>query len=98
MRKVPLPSGGIEVPYKANNACPNISVYTEMLGQALFALYGTSIPPDGSGTLRIGDGVLKSYSYNGTIAPTHTTFYGMYDRYYSFNKKTPRSEEHTSEL
>jgi Peptidase S46 len=65
------------------------SVYTDMLGQALFAVYGTSIPPDGSGTLRIGDGVLKSYSYNGTIAPTHTTFYGMYDRYYSFNKKSP---------
>jgi V8-like Glu-specific endopeptidase len=65
------------------------SVYTDMLGQALFAIYGTSIPPDGSGTLRIGDGVLKSYFYNGTIAPTHTTFYGMYDRYYSFNKKAP---------
>jgi hypothetical protein len=65
------------------------SVYTDKLGQALFAVYGTSIPPDGSGTLRIGDGVLKSYSYNGTIAPTHTTFYGMYDRYYSFNKKSP---------
>jgi V8-like Glu-specific endopeptidase len=65
------------------------SVYTDMLGQALFAVYGTSIPPDGSGTLRLGDGVLKSYSYNGTIAPTHTTFYGMYDRYYSFNKKSP---------
>jgi len=60
-----------------------------MLGQALYAEYGTSIPPDGSGTLRIGDGVLKSYKYNGTIAPTHTTFFGMYDRYNSFNKKTP---------
>ena len=65
------------------------SAYTDMLGQALFSLYGTSIPPDGSGTLRIGDGLLKSYSYNGTIAPTHTTFYGMYDRYYSFNRKSP---------
>jgi len=65
------------------------SVYTDLLGQALFSVYGTSIPPDGSGTLRIGDGVLKSYSYNGTIAPAHTTFYGMYDRYYSFNKKSP---------
>jgi hypothetical protein len=65
------------------------SVYTDMLGQALYSVYGTSIPPDGSGTLRIGDGVLKSYSYNGTIAPTHTTFYGMYDRYNSFSKKSP---------
>jgi len=65
------------------------SAYNDLLGQALYSVYGTSIPPDGSGTLRIGDGVLKSYHYNGTIAPTHTTFYGMYDRYYSFNKKSP---------
>lgn len=65
------------------------STYNDMLGQALYSVYNTSIPPDGSGTLRIGDGVLKSYHYNGTLAPTHTTFYGMYDRYYSFNKKSP---------
>lgn len=65
------------------------SVYTDMLGQALYAVYGTSIPPDGSGTLRIGDGMLKGYSYNGTLAPTHTTFYGLYDRYNSFGKNTP---------
>jgi hypothetical protein len=65
------------------------SAYNDMLGQALYSVYDTSIPPDGSGTLRIGDGVLKSYRYNGTLAPTHTTFFGMYDRYYSFNKKSP---------
>lgn len=67
------------------------SVYDNLLGQALFEVYGTSIPPDGTGTLRIGDGVLKSYDYNGTIAPLFTTFYGMYDRYYSFNKEFPWS-------
>jgi hypothetical protein len=65
------------------------SAYNDMLGQALFSIYNTSIPPDGSGTLRIGDGELKSYHYNGTIAPMHTTFYGMYDRYYSSGKKSP---------
>lgn len=67
------------------------SVYEDLLGQALYEVHGTTIPPDGSGTLRIGDGVLKSYDYNGTIAPLFTTFYGMYDRYYSFNKKFPWS-------
>ena len=65
------------------------SEYNDMLGQALFSIYNTTIPPDGSGTLRIGDGELKSYHYNGTIAPMHTTFYGMYDRYYSSSKKSP---------
>ena len=59
------------------------------LGQVLFAVYGTSIPPDATFTLRISDGVMKSYEYNGTIAPTFTTFYGLYDRYYSHRKQFP---------
>ncbi len=64
-------------------------VYDDMLGQVVFKIYGTSIPPDANFTLRISDGVLKSFDYNGTIAPTVTTFHGMYDRYYSFNKEYP---------
>jgi hypothetical protein len=61
----------------------------QLLGKALYDVYGTSIPPDATFTLRISDGVVKGFSYNGTIAPPFTTFYGMYDRYYSFNKKFP---------
>jgi len=64
-------------------------VFEDQLGQALFEIYGTTIPPDGSFTLRIGDGVLQSYNYNGTIAPEITTFYGMYDRHHSFYKQYP---------
>ncbi|MDR3628469.1 MAG: S46 family peptidase [Ignavibacteriaceae bacterium] len=63
--------------------------YSEELGKALFEVYGTSIPPDATFTLRISDGVVKGYSYNGTVAPPYTTFYGLYDRYYSFDKKYP---------
>ena len=58
-------------------------------GQVIYAVYGTSIPPDATFTLRISDGVMKSYEYNGTIAPTITTFYGLYDRYYSHKKQYP---------
>ncbi len=65
------------------------TVFENQLGQALFEVFGTTIPPDGSFSLRIGDGVLKSYDYNGTIAPVVTTFYGLYDRYYSHKKKFP---------
>jgi hypothetical protein len=64
-------------------------IYNQMLGRALFEVYGTSIPPDATFTLRLTDGVVKGFPYNGTIAPPITTFYGMYDRYYSFDGKFP---------
>jgi hypothetical protein len=58
------------------------NVAFSLLGQIMFKIYGTSIPPDANGTLRISDGILKSYNYNGTTAPIKTTFYGLYDRFY----------------
>lgn len=61
----------------------------QLLGRAVFDVYGTNIPPDATFTLRIADGVVKGYNYNGTTAPVNTTFYGLYDRYYSFEKKFP---------
>jgi hypothetical protein len=51
------------------------------LGRARFEVYGTSIPPDGTSSPRITDGVVLPYEYNGTLAPIHTTFFGMYDRH-----------------
>ena len=64
-------------------------INNQLLGEALFKVYGESIPPDATGTLRISDGIVKGYDYNGTRAPYKTTFYGSLDRYYSFNKKFP---------
>ena len=61
----------------------------QKLGRALFEVYGTSIPPDATFTLRISDGIVKGFDYNGTIAPPITTFYGLLDRYHSFDGKFP---------
>jgi RNAse (barnase) inhibitor barstar len=60
----------------------------QQLGRARFEIYGTAVPPDGSGSPRITDGVVQGYEYNGTTAPPYTTFFGMYDRYHSFGEGT----------
>jgi hypothetical protein len=64
-------------------------VNNQLLGEALYKVYGDEIPPDATGTLRISDGLIKGYDYNGTRAPYKTTFYGSLDRYYSFDRKFP---------
>ncbi len=64
-------------------------ILNQMLGEALYKVYGDEIPPDATGTLRFADGIVKGYDYNGTRAPIKTTFYGALDRYYSFDKNFP---------
>ena len=54
-----------------------------------FKYFGDDLPPDATFTLRISDGVVKGYDYNGTKAPYKTSFFGMYDRNYSFDHKYP---------
>lgn len=61
----------------------------EKLGKARFAVYGKSINPDATFTLRLAYGTVAGYPMNGTKAPPKTTFYGLYDRANGFDMKAP---------
>jgi hypothetical protein len=61
----------------------------EQLGKARFLAYGNSTYPDATFTLRLSYGQVKGYPMNGTIAPSKTTFYGLYDRAISFDDRGP---------
>ena len=62
---------------------------SERIARALLAVFGNTVSPDATFSLRIQDGEVMGYPYNGTIAPPFTTFYGLYDRFYGFGQKPP---------
>lgn len=61
------------------------------IANQVFKVYGDKLPPDATFTLRISDGTIKGYDYNGTIAPATTTYFGLYDRFYANKGEFPWS-------
>lgn len=80
-----------ELKKRVNEIYDAEEVLQGQLSSVVFEVYGDNITPDANFSLRVGDGLLKTFEYNGTLAPTFTTFYGMYDRYYSYNGEYPWS-------
>ena len=60
---------------------------SEKIAKARFVVYGKSVYPDATFTLRLAYGTVKGYPMNGTKAPYKTTLYGLYDRALSFDQK-----------
>ena len=61
----------------------------EFIARALLAVFGNTVAPDATFSLRISDGEVRRYPSNGTQAQPYTTFYGLYDRAYGFNLQEP---------
>lgn len=66
-----------------------IAGYNEAIAHAAFEVFGDQLPPDATFTLRISDGRVKNMAYNGTESPIYTTYFGLYDRYYSHQQQYP---------
>jgi len=62
-------------------------------GRARFEVYGTTRPPDATFSLRIADGVVAAYEYNGSMAPPFTTYHGLYNRHFSHSRATDPTGE-----
>jgi len=61
----------------------------ELVARALLAVFGNSVAPDATFSLRISDGEVRRYAYNGTFAAPYTTFAGLYDRSWGFGGESP---------
>lgn len=53
---------------------------SEALARARFAVYGTSLYPDATGTLRLTYGRIRGWAHQGRTVEPRTTFGGLWDR------------------
>ncbi len=61
----------------------------QKIAQARFAVYGKSVYPDATFSLRISYGKVLGYEEDTTLVPYKTTMNGLYDRAESFDEKHP---------
>jgi hypothetical protein len=61
----------------------------QRIAAARFAVYGKTVSPDATFTLRLSYGRATGYSEDTTLVPFRTTFYGLYDRAEGFGERPP---------
>ena len=61
----------------------------QRIAGARFRIYGKTLPPDATFTLRLSYGTVKGFAMEGTVAPVRTTFHGLFDRAASFDYRPP---------
>jgi len=61
----------------------------EKVAQARWRVYGRTVPPDATFTLRLSYGTVKGFPAEGTVVAPFTTFYGLFDRSISHGGKEP---------
>ncbi len=62
---------------------------SERIAQARWKVYGKTVSPDATFTLRLAYGTVKGYPAEGTEVAPRTTFYGLFDRSFSHGGKAP---------
>ena len=61
----------------------------EKIAQARWKVYGRTVPPDATFTLRLSYGAVKGFPAEGTTVAPFTTFYGLFDRSLSHGGRRP---------
>jgi hypothetical protein len=61
----------------------------QRIAEARFAVYGKTVYPDATGSLRLSFGTVKGYEEDTTLVPFRTTFHGLYDRAAGFGERPP---------
>jgi hypothetical protein len=61
----------------------------QRIAEARFAVYGKTVYPDATGSLRLSFGTVRGYEEDTTLVPFQTTFHGLYDRAAGFGERPP---------
>jgi hypothetical protein len=61
----------------------------QKIAEARFAVYGKSVYPDATFSLRLSYGRVLGYEEDTTLVPYKTTFFGLYERARAFDEKPP---------